>query len=242
MRRKFCGTIRQEEYMLKRSLIVAALLLPAMSTQAQDVSSEKGQLSYAIGWDIAANLKRREGDFNVDSIVAAIRDAMNDAEPRVPLADMQSRLVAFQEKVRTEQLEQFQALAEENQQKSEQFLAENRGKTGIVVLPSGVQYRIIEEGSGPRPNMDDTVTVHYRGSNMEGREFDSSFARGEPVEFQVNSVMKGWQEVLPLMKTGSTWQVFLPPEMAFGTRGQPPIGPNEALMFDIKLVQIGGES
>ena len=242
MRRKFCGTIRQEEYMLKRSLIVAALLLPAMSTQAQDVSSEKGQLSYAIGWDIAANLKRREGDFNVDSIVAAIRDAMNDAEPRVPLADMQSRLVAFQVKVRTEQLEQFQALAEENQQKSEQFLAENRGKTGIVVLPSGVQYRIIEEGSGPRPNMDDTVTVHYRGSNMEGREFDSSFARGEPVEFQVNSVMKGWQEVLPLMKTGSTWQVFLPPEMAFGTRGQPPIGPNEALMFDIKLVQIGGES
>ena len=242
MRRKFCGTIRQEEYMLKRSLIVAALLLPAMSTQAQDVSSEKGQLSYAIGWDIAANLKRREGDFNVDSIVAAIRDAMNDAEPRVPLADMQSRLVAFQEKVRTEQLEQFQALAEENQQKSEQFLAENRGKTGIVVLPSGVQYRIIEEGSGPRPNMDDTVTVHYRGSNMEGREFDSSFARGEPVEFQVNSVLKGWQEVLPLMTTGSTWQVFLPPEMAFGTRGQPPIGPNEALMFDIKLVQIGGES
>ena len=107
-----------------------------------------------------------------------------------------------------------------------------------MALPSGVQYRIIEEGEGSRPGMESTVKVHYRGSKINGHEFDSSFARGVPEEFPVNTVLKGWQEVLPLMKTGATWQVFVPPELAFGARGNPPVGPNEALMFDLKLVEI----
>ncbi|MFU8833427.1 MAG: FKBP-type peptidyl-prolyl cis-trans isomerase, partial [Wenzhouxiangella sp.] len=111
---------------------------------------------------------------------------------------------------------------------------------GIVALPSGIQYRVIEEGDGSRPGLSDVVTVHYRGSKIDGREFDSSFRRGVPAVFQVNSVIEGWQEVLPLMREGAMWQVFLPPELAFGVRGDPPmIGPNEALQFDIRLVQIG---
>ena len=97
---------------------------------------------------------------------------------------------------------------------------------------------IIEEGEGTRPGMEDTVKVHYRGSKINGHEFDSSFARGVPEEFPVNTVLRGWQEVLPLMKTGATWQIFVPPELAFGARGNPPVGPNEALMFDLKLVEI----
>jgi FKBP-type peptidyl-prolyl cis-trans isomerase FklB len=151
---------------------------------------------------------------------------------------MVAMLTELQQKVRQEQAEAFQKLAEENQKKSEEFLAANLGKSGIVALPSGIQYRIIDEGDGARPGMESTVKVHYRGSKLNGLEFDSSFARGVPEQFTVNSVLKGWQDVLPLMKTGATWQIFVPPEMAFGARGNPPVGPNEALIFDLKLVEI----
>jgi FKBP-type peptidyl-prolyl cis-trans isomerase FklB len=117
-------------------------------------------------------------------------------------------------------------------------MAAKMSKNGIVSLQSVNQYRIIDEGEGARPCMDSKVKVHYRGSKTDGHEFDSSFARGVPEEFTVNSVLKGWQDVLPLMKTGATWQIFVPPELAFGARGNPPVGPNEALIFDLKLVEI----
>ena len=112
------------------------------------------------------------------------------------------------------------------------------GKKGIVTLPSGIQYRVIEEGNGKRPLKNSEVTVHYRGSLTSGLEFDSSFARGVPAKFKVDAVLKGWQDVLPMMKVGDHWQIFLPPEQAYGMRGQGPIGPNEALVFEIKLVDV----
>jgi FKBP-type peptidyl-prolyl cis-trans isomerase FklB len=205
---------------------------------AQDIESEKGKLSYAVGWDIGEDIKKRGAEFDVEAIIMAIRDSGADADPKVPPEEMVAMLTALQQKVRQEQQEAFMALAEENKRKSEDFLTDNKAKTGIVELPSGVQYRIIEEGEGSRPGLDSTVKVHYRGSKISGHEFDSSFARGVPEEFTVNTVLRGWQEVLPLMKTGSTWQVFVPPELAFGARGNPPVGPNEALMFDLKLVEI----
>jgi FKBP-type peptidyl-prolyl cis-trans isomerase FklB len=214
------------------------MIFSASLAQAQDVNTDKGKLSYAIGWDFGQDIKRRGSEFDVESVVAAIRDTVGGRDPQVSAEEMVALLQSFQQKVRQEQVEAFQALAAENQAKSEAFLEENRAKTGIVVMPSGVQYRIIEEGDGPRPNMESTVKVHYRGSKMDGREFDSSFARGVPEEFVVNSVLQGWQEVLPLMKQGSTWQIFVPPELAFGQRGNPPVGPNEALMFDLRLVEI----
>ncbi len=205
---------------------------------AQDISSDKGKLSYAVGWDIGEDIKRRGAEFDVESIIAAIRDSVAGRDAQVPNEEMVSLLTALQQKVRQEQAEAFRKLSEENQAKSAEFLAANAKKNGVVALPSGVQYRIIDEGEGARPGMESTVKVHYRGSKMNGLEFDSSFARGVPEEFTVNSVLRGWQEVLPLMKTGATWQVFVPPEMAFGARGNPPVGPNEALTFDLKLVEI----
>jgi len=214
------------------------IMLVSGSVLAQGVETEKDKLSYAVGWDIGADIKRRSTEFNVESLITAIRDVVGDNEPKVAAEEMRTLLTDLQEKVRAEQVEQFRQLSEENQAKSEEFLEANKSKTGIVVLPSGVQYRIIEEGEGARPGIDSRVSVHYRGSLMSGREFDSSFARGTPEEFSVNAVLPGWQEVLPLMKAGSTWQIFLPPELAFGARGNPPVGPNEALMFDLKLVEI----
>lgn len=217
------------------ALVAALITGPAM---AQDLESEAGKLSYAVGWDIGEDIKKRGAEFDVESIITAIRDSAAGSEPRVTQEEMVALLTALQQKVRLEQQEAFIALAEENLQASETFLTENKGKTGIVELPSGVQYRIIEEGEGARPGLDSTVKVHYRGSKLSGLEFDSSFARGVPEEFTVNTVLRGWQEVLPLMKTGSTWQIFVPPELAFGARGNPPVGPNEALTFDLKLVEI----
>lgn len=214
------------------------LVLTAGQAWAQDLSTEKGKLSYAVGWDLGSDIARRSTDFDVEALIQAIRDTAAGADPKVEPEEMRTLLADLQEKVRQEQLEAFQKLAEENRAKSEAFLEENKAKTGIVVMPSGVQYRVIEEGDGPRPQLDSTVRVHYRGSKMDGREFDSSFARGVPEEFTVNAVLKGWQEVLPLMKVGSTWQIFVPPELAFGQRGNPPVGPNEALMFDLKLIEI----
>jgi FKBP-type peptidyl-prolyl cis-trans isomerase FklB len=219
------------------ALIVPAVLM-ASPAMAQDLTTEKGKLSYAVGWDIGEDIQRRGGEFDVETIIAAIRDSGAGKEPQVPAEEMVALLTALQQKVRQEQAEAFQKLAADNQVKSDEFLAANKAKNGVVALPSGVQYRIIDEGDGGRPNMDSTVKVHYRGSKVNGLEFDSSFARGVPEEFTVNTVLKGWQEVLPLMKTGATWQVFVPPELAFGGRGNPPVGPNEALIFDLKLVEI----
>jgi len=224
--------------MRSRFALTLLLILATGSVFAQDVQSEKGKLSYAVGWDIGADIARRGAEFDVDSVIAAIRDVVAEKEPKVSPEEMRALLTALQEKVRAEQVEAFKKLAEENQAASDKFLAANKNKTGIVTLQSGVQYRIIEEGDGPRPGLDSKVSVHYRGSKLDGHEFDSSFARGTPEEFTVNSVLKGWQEVLPLMKVGSTWQIFVPPELAFGARGNPPVGPNEALMFDLKLVEI----
>ena len=224
--------------MRSRLALTILFMLTSGTVLAQDVNTEKGKLSYAVGWDIGADIARRSTEFDVESIITAIRDVAAEKDPQVSVEEMQILLTALQEKVRAEQVEQFRVLSEENMAKSEAFLLANKSKTGIVALPSGVQYRVIEEGDGSRPGLESRVTVHYRGSKLDGREFDSSFARGTPEEFTVNAVLKGWQEVLPLMKVGSTWQIFVPPEMAFGARGNPPVGPNEALMFDLKLVEI----
>jgi len=223
-----------------RVLFALTVLVALMASPvwAQDLTTDKEKLSYSVGWDIGQDIQRRGADFDVETIINAIRDVNGGKDPQVPREEMVALLTELQKKVRQEQAEAFQKLADENQKKSEDFLAENMKKTGIVALPSGIQYRIIDEGNGARPTMESTVKVHYRGSKINGLEFDSSFARGVPEEFKVNSVLKGWQEVLPLMKTGATWQVFVPPELAFGARGNPPVGPNEVLIFDLKLVEI----
>ena len=221
-------------------VIFALIVLTLMTApvMAQDLTTDKGKLSYAVGWDIGEDIQRRGAEFDVETIIAAIRDSSAGKEPQVPSEEMVAMLTELQQKVRQEQAEAFQKLADDNQKAADEFLQTNLGKNGIVALPSGVQYRIIEEGEGSRPGMEDTVKVHYRGSKINGHEFDSSFARGVPEEFPVNTVLRGWQEVLPLMKTGATWQIFVPPELAFGARGNPPVGPNEALMFDLKLIEI----
>ncbi len=219
--------------------LALSLLLLGGTAYAQDATPDISKLSYAIGYDIGINLSRQGLDLDIEQVMQAVRDTHNEVEPSVPREEMRELLTALNERLKKERLEEFRVLADENQTKSNEYLATNRQKEGVVALPSGVQYRVIESGAGSRPGPTETVTVHYRGSRMDGLEFDSSFARGKPESFQVDKVLQGWQEVLPLMREGAVWQVFVPPEMAFGLRGQPPVGPNEAVKFDLELVQIG---
>jgi FKBP-type peptidyl-prolyl cis-trans isomerase len=199
---------------------------------------DRAKLSYAVGYQFGADLKERGVDVDVNAVIRALQDGFSGKDVAYPREELAEQMELLEAKLRREAEEKFRKLAAENKAASDKFLAENRTKKGIVVLPSGIQYRVIEEGNGARPTAKSEVTVHYRGSLPSGLEFDSSFARGVPAKFQVDQVLKGWQEVLPLMRVGDHWQIFLPPEQAYGERGPRPIGPNQALVFEIKLLEV----
>jgi FKBP-type peptidyl-prolyl cis-trans isomerase FklB len=216
--------------------ILAALAIGSVA--AQDTSTEKGKLSYAIGFEIGSDFVDKKMDVDVATVIRGIQDGVAKRPPTVPVDQMRASLDKMRERLMTEAKAKYEQLARENKAKSDKFMAENKVKKGIITLPSGIQYRVIEEGTGKKPLKNSEVTVHYRGSLTSGLEFDSSFARGVPAKFKVDAVLKGWQDTLPMMKVGDHWQIFLPPEQAYGIRGQGPIGPNEALIFEIKLVDV----
>mgnify|MGYP005847800747 CR=1 FL=1 len=228
---------------LYRLSLPLTMLLSSVALQAQTPATiaeiEPDKLSYAVGYDIGMNLRRQGIDLQIEQVMQAIRDTHNEAEPSVPREEMQQILTTLNEELREKRMQELRELADENQAKSNEFLQKNRSKDGVVVLPSGVQYKVIQEGDGERPGPADTVQVHYRGSRMDGLEFDSSFARGKPETFEVDQVLQGWQEILPLMREGAEWRIYVPPELGFGLRGQPPVGPNEAVVFDLRLVSVG---
>ncbi len=210
----------------------------APAAQAPAGPIDRNKLSYAIGYEIGRDFVEKKMDVDVNTVIRAIQDGYAKRPSSVPEAEMKTVLGQMRDKMIGEAKTRYEAAARDNKAKSDRFLAENRSKKGIVVLPSGIQYRVIEEGTGRKATPTSEVTVHYRGSLTNGFEFDSSFARGVPAKFKVDTVIDGWKEILPLMKIGDHWQVFLPPEKAYGMRGQGPIGPNEALVFDIKLVDV----
>jgi FKBP-type peptidyl-prolyl cis-trans isomerase FklB len=208
------------------------------ATAANAPAVDRNKVSYAIGYEIGRDFLEKKMDVDVATVIKAIQDGYAKRNPAVAEADMRQALTVMREKMMAQAKTQYEQLAKENKIKSDKFMAENKAKKGIVALPSGIQYRIIEDGTGKRPVLTSNVTVHYRGSLSSGLEFDSSFARNQPASFKVDSVMDGWKEILPMMKVGDHWQVFLPSEKAYGMRGQGPIGPNEALVFDIKLIDV----
>ena len=221
--------------------VIFALLVLAVAANpavAQDLSTDKGKLSYAVGWDIGEDIQRRGAEFDVETIIAAIRDSGAGNDPQVPAEEMVALLTELQQKVRQEQAEAFQKLADDNQAAADDFLQKNLSKNGIVALPSGVQYRIIEEGEGSRPGMEDTVKVHYRGTLLDGTEFDSSYARNEPISFALNRVIAGWTEGVQLMPIGSKFIFYIAPDLAYGEAGGGPIPPNSTLIFEVELLDI----
>ena len=174
-------------------------------------------------------------------MLRGIEDAIADSEPLMSQDAMRSTLVELKRKVVEAERQQRAAAAEKNLEKGEAFLVRNSGKEGVVTLPSGLQYRVITPGSGDQPKANDTVTVHYRGTLIDGTEFDSSWSRNQPASFRADRVIAGWREALPMMQEGATWELFIPSRLAYGERGSGKIPPNSALIFEVKLLSIGNK-
>jgi FKBP-type peptidyl-prolyl cis-trans isomerase FklB len=235
-----------------RWLVPGFLLLAACAVQAQQAPSvpgpqqpppaklDKHKLSYAIGYRIGTQFT--DGDFPVDMAVLqkAIEDAYSKRPPAVSKEDMYEQLVALGERMHEQAMAEYKRIAAENAHKSADYLSHNASLPGVVQLPSGIQYSVIKKGDGTvNPGIDSLVTVNYRGMLVDGTEFDSTWAHGAPVSFTVNGVIRGWQYVIPRMHVGDRWKVVIPPALAYGERGAlPRIGPNQALVFDIELLDI----
>lgn len=221
------------------SLFVVFVFLPvcifSTAVSAADLKSTKQKYSYAIGFQIGTGLKRDNADVDVDAIKQGIEDVMAGAKTRVSMEEMQAAVMEMQKA----QQEARQAMGDKAKKAGEKFLADNKNKKGVKTLKSGIQYKVIKEGKGAKPKASDSVVAHYKGTLIDGTEFDSSYKRGQPATFGVGQVIKGWQEVLPLMSAGSKWQVFIPSDLAYGPRGAGAnIGPNETLIFDIELLEV----
>lgn len=222
-----------------RFMVALVATLSMGAALAQETTSEKGKLSYAMGYEIGKGLTERGLEIDLNTVIRAIQDGHAKKSPVVPEETMRESLAKMQQKLVEEAKAEFDKAAAENKSKSDAFLAQNRGKSGVVVLPSGVQYRVIEEGTGKRPTANSQVKIHFRGSLATGLEFASTYQGNQPASLLVSEApLKGLQEVLPLMKQGSRWELFLPAEHAYGNSPRSPVGPNQAVVFDVKLVEV----
>jgi len=206
---------------------------PAVAAPALKTDKQKG--SYAIGLDIGNNLKRQPLDIDLPSFLRGITDAKNGNKPLLTDDEVNAALKQMRDEATAK-------VSEANMKEGVEFLAANKTKDGVVTTASGLQYKILTAGTGAKPTKDDTVVCNYKGTFIDGKEFDSSYKRGQPAEFPVGRVIPGWTEALQLMPVGSKWQLFIPSELAYGTRGAGgAIGPNETLIFEVELISIKGK-
>jgi len=234
--------------------VATAAMLVAGSALAQDPSTAKAgapapagdlkdlkqKASYSYGYRLGLNLKKQTEEIDAQSLARGLADALAGT-PILKDEDMQASLQAFAQQIQAKQAGMAGKAAAANKVQGDKFLAENKTKPGVVTLPSGLQYKVLKKGDGPKPKASDTVTVHYEGKLIDGTIFDSSLKRGEPVSFPVKGVIAGWTEALQLMPVGSTWQLFIPSNLAYGENPRPggPIGPNAVLTFEVQLIKIG---
>jgi len=232
-----------------RSAIIAMACFGLFSVQACSQSSEKGapmelktqkdKASYSIGVSIGKNLKDQKVEINTDILVKGLLDAYTGAKTQLTEKEMGDVLTQFQQEIMAKAQEEAAKKGGENKSKGEKFLEDNKNKPGVKTTPSGLQYTVISEGTGPKPTASSTVKVHYTGKLIDGTTFDSSVDRGEPIEFPLNGVIKGWTEGVQLMSKGSKYKFFIPSDLAYGDRGAGnAIGPNETLIFEVELLDI----
>lgn len=218
------------------ALIFSSIISSGAMADEMKITSEKQRLSYALGVQLGGSLKQ-QGITEIDAKVLArgINDILSGHKLRVSTEDMQAALSAYQKKI----AEKHAASAKTAEKEGDKFRKENKKKKGVTELKNGIQYEVLKEGKGKKPKATDTVTVHYHGSLISGKVFDSSVKRGTPATFPLKNVIKGWQEIVPLMPMGSKWKVVIPPKLAYGKTGAgASIGPNETLIFEIELLEI----
>jgi FKBP-type peptidyl-prolyl cis-trans isomerase len=222
------------------SLCMVLVMSPAFAKEKTELKTQKDKTSYAIGMNMAASVKTNAIDVDVDALVQGIRDSLTNKKMLLTEDEARETLMALQKDLQAKMHEKAKVQAEKNKKEGEEFLTKNKGKEGVKTLPDGLQYKVITEGKGKSPLATDTVTVNYRGTLINGTEFDSSYKRGQPATFPVDGVIKGWTEALQLMKEGSKWQLFIPSNLAYGERGAGgSIGPNATLIFEVELIKVG---
>ncbi len=202
------------------------------------LKDQKDKVSYGYGMQIGTNLKRQGIEVNPELLAAGLKAAMAGEKTLLTEDEARQAMMTFQQEMQAKRMEKQKVEGEENKKKGDDFLAENKKKEGVKTTPSGLQYQIVTTGKGPMPKAEDTVSTHYRGTLIDGTEFDSSYKRGEPAKFPVNGVIKGWTEALQMMPVGSKWKLFIPGDLAYGPGGRPGIPSNATLLFDIELLAI----
>lgn len=204
------------------------------------LTTEKQKASYAIGMNVGGGLHRQGVDLDTAALLQGMKDALGGGKTLITEDEARAALMKLQNEMQAKQQAQAQQEGAANKKEGDAFLAANKGKEGVVTLPSGLQYKILKEGSGPKPTATDSVVCNYRGTLINGTEFDGSEKHGGPATFPVSGVIKGWTEALQLMPTGAKWQLFIPADLAYGARGTPggPIPPNATLTFEVELLSI----
>ncbi|MBZ9539876.1 FKBP-type peptidyl-prolyl cis-trans isomerase [Modicisalibacter tunisiensis] len=225
--------------MKTRLTAVALTLLSTAPLALAAPQSDQEKLSYSIGVTLGQSLSQDIKNLDIDSFTQAIQDVYGGNDLQMSKKAMTEALTTFQKQKMAERKAEAEKVAKQNKAKGEKFLAENAKKDGVKVTDSGLQYKVIESGDGASPDANDQVKVNYEGKLIDGTVFDSSYKRGEPVEFQVDQVIPGWQEALKKMHVGDTWMIYLPSDLAYGPAGTGgPIGPNEALTFKVELLDV----
>lgn len=213
-----------------------SLSAPLSAAEALDLENETTRINYSLGYQIGGDFKRQGVEIDAEAVVQGIHDALSGAEPQMPPAEMNATLMELKRKVVAEQRKRRVERELEYIAAGEKFMQENAKKEGVITTESGLQYKVIESGTGKSPGPEEQVTVHYRGTLIDGKEFDSSHKSGQPATFRLNGVIKGWSEGLQLMKEGGKSQLVIPPKLAYGDRG--PLG-HRTLIFDVELISVG---
>ena len=217
----------------------ASLIMLPLAARADDApKDEKDKISYSIGVDMGRNLQKQGIEVNPDTLASGLKDGFSGGTLKMTDEEMTATMQSFMTAMRAKMEAKQKAAGTDNKAKGEAFLAENKKKDGWKTTPSGLQYKIVTTGTGDKPKATDTVTTQYRGTTIDGTDFDSSYKRNEPAEFPVNAVIPGWTEALQMMPVGSKWQLAIPAELAYGESAPPQIGPNQVLLFDVELVGI----
>jgi FKBP-type peptidyl-prolyl cis-trans isomerase FklB len=217
----------------------ATAALTALADEPTELTSEKDKVSYALGMMAGRDFKNQSMDIDPDLFVKGLRDSLGDGPTLLTEIEARDAFTGFRRQLMQQQAERMKELAEKNRQEGEAFLTSNRAVEGVTALPSGLQYKVLQEGTGKQPDPQDTVTVHYTGKLLDDTVFDSSVERGQPVTFALSGVIPGWREGVALMKEGAKYRLFIPPDLAYGQRGSPPrIGPQATLVFDVELIAV----
>ena len=221
--------------LLKNIGLVTTLGIASTSVVAAELKTTEQRISYLVGMNYGQQIKAEHIPLDEAAFMQAVKDALSDTPSRLTQEEAQATVAAFREQRQA----QASKMADLNKKAGDEFLTANRNKPGVKETESGLQYKVIKAGSGKQPTPTDTVSVHYRGTLIDGTEFDSSYGRGQPASFPVNGVIPGWQEALPMMKEGAKWELYIPSDIAYGERGAGgAIGPNSTLIFEVELLEV----